>query len=59
VIAGVGNYSYYIHQGNKLDKEMKIVRKDKSFRHTKRFSTFFKIWVKSRVGEIPRLPTLS
>ena len=27
MIAGVGFYSYYIHQGNKSDKERKIVRK--------------------------------
>ena len=27
VDAGGGIYSYYIHQGNKFDKESKIVRK--------------------------------
>jgi hypothetical protein len=27
MVAGGGFYSYYIHQGNKLDKERKIVRK--------------------------------
>ena len=27
--------------------------------HTKRFPTFFKIWVQSRVGAIPRLPNLT
>ena len=27
VFAGGGFYSYYIHQGNKSDKERKIVRK--------------------------------
>ena len=28
VVAGGGFYSYYIYQGNELDKEMKIVRYD-------------------------------
>ena len=41
VVAGGGFYSYYIHQGNKLDKERKIVRKKLSFMHTKGFITFF------------------
>ena len=54
VVAGGGFYSY-IHQGNKLDKEKKIVRKKLSFMHTKGINTFFK-WVQSRVGAIPRLP---
>ena len=27
VVAGGGFHSYYIHQGNKSDKDMKIVRK--------------------------------
>ena len=27
--------------------------------HTKRFPTFFKIWVQSRVGALPRLPNLT
>ena len=56
VVAGGGFYSYYIHQGNKSDKERKIVRKKLSFMHTKRFNTFFKRWVQFRVGAIPRLP---
>ena len=56
VVAGGGFYSYYIHQGNKSDKERKIVRKKLSFMHTKRFNTFFKRWVQFRVGRIPRLP---
>jgi len=54
---GAGFYSYYIHQGNKSDKERKIVRKKLSFMHTKRFNTFFKRWVQFHVG--PRLPTIS
>ena len=41
LVAGVGLYSYYIHQGNRLDKERKIVRKRLSFMHTKRLNTFF------------------
>ena len=36
-----GFYSYYIHQGNKLDKERKIARKKLSFMHRKRFNIFF------------------
>ena len=28
------------------------------FMHTKRFNTFFKIWVQSRVGAIPCLPII-
>ena len=35
VVAGGGFYSYFIHQGNKLDKEMKIERKKLGFMHTK------------------------
>ena len=27
VVAGGGFYSYYIHQGNKSDKERKIIKK--------------------------------
>ena len=55
VVAGGGFYSYYIHQGNKLDIERKIVRKKLSFMHTKRYDTFFAIWMQSRVGTIQRL----
>ena len=51
-----GFYSYYIHQGNKLDKERKIVRKNLSFMHTKRYNTSLKKWVQSRMGAISRLP---
>ena len=32
----------YVHQGNKSDKERKIIRKKLSFMHTKSFNTFFK-----------------
>ena len=42
IIAVGGFYSYYIHQGNRSDKERKIVRKKFSI-HTKQFITFFKI----------------
>ena len=56
MVEGGGFYSYYIHQGNKSDKERKIVRKKLSFMHTKRLNTFFKRWVQFRVGAIPRLP---
>ena len=45
-----------VHHGNKLDKEREIVRKKLSFMHTKRYNTFLKIWVQSRVGAIPCLP---
>ena len=41
MITGGRFYSYYIHKGNKLDKKRKIVRKNKSFIHTKIFKTFF------------------
>ena len=54
--SGAGFYFYYIHQENKSDKERKIARKKMSFMHTKRFNTFFKRWVRFRVGAIPRLP---
>ena len=56
VVAGGGFYFHYIHRGNKSDKERKIVRKKLSFKHTKRFNTFFKRWVQFRVGTILRLP---
>ena len=56
MVAGGGFYSYHIHQWNKSDKERKIVRTKLSFIHTKRFSTFFKRWMKFRLGAIPRLP---
>ena len=42
VVAGGRFYSYYIHQGYKSNKERKIVRKNLSFMHTKRFNSFFK-----------------
>ena len=38
-------YFYYIHKGNKSDKERKIVRKKLSCMHKKRSNTFFKRWV--------------
>ena len=47
---GAGFYSYYIDQ-NRI-----IVGENLSFMHTKRFNTFLKIWVQSRVGAILRLP---
>ena len=47
VVAGGGFCFYYIHQGNKSDKERKIVRKKLTFMHTKRSNTFFKRWVNS------------
>jgi hypothetical protein len=56
VVAGGGFYSYYIYQGNKSDKERKILTEKFSFMHTKRFNTFFKRWVQFRVGAIPHLP---
>jgi hypothetical protein len=56
VVAGGGFYSYYIHQWNKSDKSKEIVRKKMSVMHTKRFKTFLNMWVKFRVGAIPRLP---
>ena len=34
-------YSYYIHQGNKSDKERKIIRTKLSFMHRKGFKTLF------------------
>ena len=48
-------YSYYIHQGNKSDKERKIVRKQLFFMHNKIINIFSKIWVQFRVGGISRL----
>ena len=53
LVAGGRFYSYFINQGNKSDKERKIVRKKLSCMHTKRFNTFFKRWVQFRVGAIP------
>ena len=53
VVAGGGLYSYYIHQGNKSDKERIIARKMLSFMHIKRLNTFFSKWVQSRVGLQP------
>ena len=55
-VAGGRLYFYYIHQGNKSDKERKIARKKFSFMLTKIFNKSFKIWVQFRVGPIPRLP---
>ena len=48
----------YTPQGNKSDKERKIVRKKLSFMHTTRSNTLFKKWVQFRVGAIPSLPVL-
>ena len=45
----LGHYFYYIHQGNKSDKERKIVRKKLSFMNTKRFYTFLKRWMQLHV----------
>ena len=56
--AGGGFYSYYIHQGNKSDKERKIVRKKLRFMNTKGFFSFFKRWMQFRVGAILRLPAI-
>ena len=42
VVAGGGFYSYYIHQGNKLDKERNIVKKRLSFMHAKSFNNSLK-----------------
>ena len=39
---GGGLHYYYIRQGNKSDKERKIVRNKLSFMHTKTFNTFLK-----------------
>ena len=51
MVDGGGFYSYYIHQGNKLHKERKILRIKFSFMHTKRFITFFKRWILVCVGQ--------
>ena len=56
VVTGGGFYSYYINQGNKSDKDSKIVRKKLGFIHTKRFYTFLKRWGQFRLVAIPRLP---
>ena len=56
MVAGGGFNSYFIHQGNKSDKEWKIVRKKLSFMNTKILNTFFKRWVQFRVSAIQRLP---
>ena len=45
-------YSYYIHQGNKSDKERKIERQKSSFMATKNL-IHFKRWMQFRVGVIP------
>ena len=45
---GAGFYSYYIQQGNKSDKERKIVKIKLSFMLKKRFNTFLK-----RLGQFP------
>ena len=57
VVARNGFYSYYIHQGNKSQKERKIVRKKLSFMHTKRFKFFFKngcnsVWVQFTISRV-------
>ena len=51
-------YSYYIYQGNKLDKERKIVRRKLIFMNTKRFNRFLKEWVKFREGAINSTSTI-
>ena len=43
-------YSYYIHQGNKSDKERKIVRKKLDFMHIKRFNTIYKVWLQFHIS---------
>ena len=59
MVAGGGFYNYYIHQGNKSNKERKIVRKSKVLCIQKDLiHTLFKKWVQFRVGAIPRLPGL-
>ena len=50
VVAGGWFYSYYIHQGNKLDKERKIASKKLSLMNTKRFNTSYKKRMQFRVG---------
>ena len=54
VVAGSGFHSY--HQGNKSDKERKILRKKLSFMHAKKCIAFSKRWVQFRVGAISCLP---
>ena len=49
MVAGGGLNSYYVHKGNKSDKEREIVRKKLSFIHTKRFNKFFKRWLQFHV----------
>ena len=50
-LPGAGFYSYYIQQGNKSNKEIKIIRKKWSFMYIKRFNRFFKIWVKFHIPD--------
>ena len=50
VAGGAGFHSYFIHQGNKLDKERKVVRNKLNFMHTNCFNIFFKIGVQFRLG---------
>ena len=52
VVAGGGFYSYFIHQGNRSYRKVNC-----KFYAYKRFITFLTIWVQSRVGAIPRLPS--
>ena len=56
VASAVAGFIPIVHQGNKSNKERKIVRNKLSFMNIKRFNTFFKIWMQFRVGEIPRPP---
>ena len=54
VLLKLDSRSPYIHQGNKLDKERKIVRKKLSFMHTKDLMNFLKyrcksVWVQFHV----------
>ena len=53
-VARGGLYFYYIHQGNKSDKERKIARKKLSFKLTKRLNKSFKIWVQFHVYNAPQ-----
>ena len=43
IVAGGGFYSYYIHQGNELDKERKVVRKT-FYAYKKIYYIFKKYW---------------
>ena len=60
VVAGGGFYSYIFNQGNKSDKESKIVRKQFDIMHSKRLNIFFlngcnSVWVQFHVYHlIPR-----